>query len=116
MHLNFWNLNKIWICRTATLHQGSGPVPAGNGVSNKSLIAFKKIEINIKFFQSEPHLTKIQICCPGFKRNVHIYRRCDPVCSQGCGNGVCVAPDQCECLRNTVKNLAGGCVASCPFG
>lgn len=59
-------------------------------------------------------MSRIQVCCEGYKRNAHILRKCDPICNQECGNGICVAPNQCHCYPDYVKNLAGYCVPTCP--
>lgn len=61
-------------------------------------------------------MSRIQVCCEGYQRNPHIFRKCDPVCNQECVNGVCVAPNRCQCYPDHVQNLAGYCVATCPIG
>lgn len=61
-------------------------------------------------------MSRIQVCCEGYQRNPHIFRKCDPVCTQECVNGICVAPNRCQCFPDHVQNLAGYCVATCPIG
>uniref|UniRef100_A0A6E8W8Z9 EGF-like domain-containing protein n=2 Tax=Anopheles coluzzii TaxID=1518534 RepID=A0A6E8W8Z9_ANOCL len=73
-----------------------GDVPAGNG--------------------SNPSLSRIQVCCPGYERNVHNFRKCEPVCEDPCLNGLCVGPNTCECYPDFVRNGQGRCVPTCPIG
>lgn len=65
---------------------------------------------------SDPSLSRIQICCDGYERNVHNYLQCDPICKNGCINGICVAPDVCVCYPDHVRNYAGFCLSTCPIG
>jgi len=82
---------------TSTLYHGvSANVPRGNG--------------------SNPSLSRIQTCCDGYKRNEHILRKCDPICTKECVNGVCFAPNECVCLPGHVRYLDGSCVLTCPNG
>ncbi|XP_049869744.1 epidermal growth factor-like protein [Pectinophora gossypiella] len=81
---------------TASLVRGGGQVPAGNG--------------------SQPHLSRIRSCCKGYIRNIHNFRRCDPVCTQECVNALCSAPETCTCFPDHVKNLGGFCIPTCPIG
>lgn len=66
--------------------------------------------------QSNPTLSRIQVCCEGYQRNEHIYSKCEPICTKGCANGVCVRPNECTCYPDHVKNLAGLCQTTCPQG
>lgn len=59
-------------------------------------------------------MSRIQVCCGGFERDPLIFRKCNPVCRDGCMNGICVAPDICECLPKHVLNLGGFCIPTCP--
>lgn len=59
-------------------------------------------------------MSRIQVCCEGYQRNPHIFRKCDPVCDNECVNGICIAPNRCQCYPDHVQNLAGYCVATCP--
>ncbi len=61
-------------------------------------------------------MSRIQVCCDGYQRNPHIFRKCDPVCNQECINGICIAPNRCQCYPDHVQNLAGFCVSTCPIG
>ncbi|CAG9795374.1 unnamed protein product [Diatraea saccharalis] len=81
---------------TASLVRDPSHIPAGNG--------------------SRPDLSRIRTCCKGYQRNVYNFRICDPVCSKGCVNALCTAPETCTCYPDHVKNLAGFCVATCPIG
>ncbi|XP_055632768.1 fibrillin-1-like [Toxorhynchites rutilus septentrionalis] len=74
----------------------SGEIPAGNG--------------------SDPSLSRVQVCCEGYERNVHNFRKCDPVCEEPCFNGLCVGPNKCTCYPDFVNNLQGKCVPTCPIG
>jgi len=65
---------------------------------------------------STPAMSRIQVCCEGYERNPHIFRKCDPICSPECINGICIAPNQCQCYPDHVRNLAGFCIATCPIG
>ncbi|XP_058452894.1 epidermal growth factor-like protein [Malaya genurostris] len=71
-------------------------IPAGNG--------------------SDLSLSRVQVCCKGYERNVHNFRKCDPVCDQPCFNGLCVGPNTCSCYPDFVKNHQGKCVPTCPIG
>uniref|UniRef100_A0A182IK66 EGF-like domain-containing protein n=1 Tax=Anopheles atroparvus TaxID=41427 RepID=A0A182IK66_ANOAO len=73
-----------------------GDVPLGNGTN--------------------PSLSRVHVCCPGYERNVHNFRKCDPVCTEPCQNGLCVRPDTCECYPDFVRNQRGKCVPTCPIG
>ncbi|XP_026746463.1 uncharacterized protein LOC113507720 [Trichoplusia ni] len=81
---------------TASLVRDPSHVPAGNG--------------------SRPDLSRIRSCCRGYTRSVYNFLICEPVCSQPCVNGLCVAPETCTCYPDHVKNLEGECVATCPIG
>ncbi|KAJ0179021.1 hypothetical protein K1T71_005796 [Dendrolimus kikuchii] len=81
---------------TVSLVKDRSNVPKGNG--------------------SRSDLSSIRSCCPGYIRNIHNYMICDPVCSEECVNGLCVAPETCSCFPEHVKNEAGFCVATCPIG
>lgn len=59
-------------------------------------------------------MSRIHVCCEGYQRHPHIFRKCTPICSQECGNGICVAPNRCQCYPDHVPNLAGYCVVTCP--
>lgn len=61
-------------------------------------------------------LSRVHVCCPGYRRHPHIFRKCSPVCSQECCNGVCVAPERCQCYPDYVPNSDGFCVPTCPHG
>ncbi|XP_064292136.1 uncharacterized protein LOC128671428 [Plodia interpunctella] len=65
---------------------------------------------------SNPAVSLIRACCHGFTRNIHDYMVCDPVCSKGCVNSLCVAPETCQCYPDFVKNANGVCTATCPIG
>lgn len=56
------------------------------------------------------------MCCDGYKRNVHILRKCDPICTKECANGICFAPEVCLCLPGFVRNQGGVCIPTCPNG
>lgn len=64
--------------------------------------------------KSDPSLSRIQVCCEGYRQNAHIVRECDPICRKRCDNGICTAPDVCTCFPEFVKNLEGDCIATCP--
>lgn len=66
--------------------------------------------------QTRPNLSRIQVCCEGYERNIHNFHKCDPICRKECINGICIAPDQCACYPDHVTNLAGYCVPTCPIG
>lgn len=87
---------KFEIHRTASLVRNPSLVPAGNG--------------------SDSSLSRIQVCCAGYERNVHNFYKCDPVCSDGCPNGICVGPNTCVCYPGHTRNLAQFCVPMCPIG
>lgn len=61
-------------------------------------------------------MSRIHVCCDGFKRNEHIFKKCDPICSKECVSGVCVGPNECICYPDHVKNLDDYCVPTCPVG
>lgn len=69
-----------------------------------------------QFYQSNPSLSRITTCCQGYQRDAHIVRKCNPVCSTECINGICFAPNECICYPDHVKNFAGFCVPTCPNG
>ncbi|KAI8423952.1 hypothetical protein MSG28_002622 [Choristoneura fumiferana] len=91
---------RVGICiievPTATLARDPKHVPAGNG--------------------SRSDLSRIETCCPGYIRNIHNFRLCDPVCTTECVNALCTAPNTCTCFPDHVMNNAGFCVATCPIG
>ncbi|XP_075150070.1 uncharacterized protein LOC142224168 [Haematobia irritans] len=74
----------------------NGQVPVSNGTS--------------------PGMSTIQVCCEGYERNAHVFKRCDPICEDDCPNGICVAPHQCVCIPGHIRNPAGKCVTTCPIG
>lgn len=74
----------------------NGQIPAGNG--------------------SDPSLSRVQVCCKGYERNVHNFRKCDPICEEPCYNGLCVGPNTCACYPEFVNNHQGKCVPTCPIG
>lgn len=74
----------------------NGQIPAGNG--------------------SDPSLSRVQTCCKGYERNVHNFRKCDPICQEPCYNGLCVGPNTCACYPEFVNNRQGKCVPTCPIG
>ncbi|XP_013187402.1 putative uncharacterized protein DDB_G0282499 [Amyelois transitella] len=94
------DVEEIGVCYieipTAQLVQDQNHVPAGNG--------------------SRPELSRIRSCCHGYARNIHDFMVCEPVCSKGCINSLCVAPETCQCYPDYVKNSAGFCTATCPIG
>uniref|UniRef100_T1PHI4 Cysteine rich repeat protein n=1 Tax=Musca domestica TaxID=7370 RepID=T1PHI4_MUSDO len=63
-----------------------------------------------------PGMSTIQVCCEGYERNPHVFKRCDPICEDDCPNGICVAPNQCVCIPGHVRNSLGKCVTTCPIG
>ncbi|CAH0605443.1 unnamed protein product [Chrysodeixis includens] len=81
---------------TASLVRDPSHVPAGNG--------------------SRPDLSRIRSCCRGYTRSIYNFLICEPVCSQPCVNGLCVAPETCNCYPDHVQNLEGECIATCPIG
>lgn len=56
------------------------------------------------------------MCCQGYQRDAHILRKCNPICTTECINGICFAPNECICYPDHVKNLADFCVPTCPIG
>lgn len=60
-------------------------------------------------------MSLIQVCCEGYERNVHNFRKCDPICTNGCVNGFCFSPDVCMCYPDHVRNLGGFCLPTCPI-
>ncbi|KAI8120996.1 von Willebrand factor D and EGF domain-containing protein [Lucilia cuprina] len=81
---------------TASLVHGSGIVPVGNG--------------------TRPEMSKIQVCCEGYERNPHVFKRCDPICDDDCPNGICTAPNTCVCMPGHVRNENNKCITTCPIG
>ncbi|EDW03236.1 von Willebrand factor D and EGF domain-containing protein [Drosophila grimshawi] len=81
---------------TASLLHGSRENAVGNGTS--------------------PDLSQIQVCCEGYERNPHIYRRCEPICKDDCPNGICTAPNTCVCMPKHVRTDEGKCISTCPLG
>ncbi|CRK94233.1 CLUMA_CG007748, isoform A [Clunio marinus] len=65
---------------------------------------------------SDPTLSRIQVCCEGYQRNIHNFRKCDPICKKECVNGFCAAPETCVCYPDHVVNLGGFCIPTCPIG
>ncbi|XP_058060592.1 epidermal growth factor-like protein [Anopheles bellator] len=65
---------------------------------------------------SDPSLSRVHVCCAGYERNVYNFRKCEPICTEPCLNGLCVAPDTCECYPDFVRNSRGRCVPTCPIG
>lgn len=65
---------------------------------------------------SNPTMSRIQICCDGYERNPHIFRKCDPICKNDCPNGICTAPETCVCLPGNVRDYEENCVPTCPIG
>ncbi|ALC39580.1 nimB2 [Drosophila busckii] len=63
-----------------------------------------------------PDMSRIQICCDGYERNPHIYRRCEPICDDDCPNGICTAPNTCVCMPGHVRTVEGKCISTCPLG
>lgn len=63
-----------------------------------------------------PELSRIQVCCKGYERNAHIFRICDPICDDGCPNGICTAPNTCVCIPGHVRTVEGKCISTCPLG
>lgn len=61
-------------------------------------------------------MSRIQVCCEGYERNPHIYRRCEPVCEDTCPNGICTAPNTCVCMPGHVRTVEGKCISTCPLG
>ncbi|XP_050321238.1 epidermal growth factor-like protein [Bactrocera neohumeralis] len=58
---------------------------------------------------SEPtlKLQTISYCCPGYRRDLQSSAmHCEPICSEDCTNGICTAPDVCECYPGYTR--AGG--------
>lgn len=67
--------------------------------------------------QSKPTLSRVQHCCDGFRTHPHMPMKCQPVCTAGCTNGICVAPDKCRCLPDHMELLSSGvCTRTCPIG
>ncbi|XP_055923564.1 epidermal growth factor-like protein [Eupeodes corollae] len=81
---------------TASLVRNLNAIPSGNG--------------------STPTMSRIQICCEGYERNPHIYRKCDPICRDDCPNGICTGPETCLCLPGNVRDYEENCVPICPIG
>ncbi|XP_036321238.1 platelet endothelial aggregation receptor 1 [Rhagoletis pomonella] len=49
----------------------------------------------------------ISYCCPGYLRITRsTAMRCEPICTEDCSNGICTAPDVCECYPGYMR--AGG--------
>ncbi|XP_061397109.1 epidermal growth factor-like protein [Musca vetustissima] len=65
---------------------------------------------------TSPGMSTIQVCCEGYERNPHVFKKCDPICEDDCPNGICVAPNQCVCIPGHVRNSVGKCVTTCPIG
>ncbi|XP_034475429.1 tenascin [Drosophila innubila] len=81
---------------TASLLHGSRDNDIGNGTTSD--------------------MSRIQICCEGYERNPHIYRRCEPLCDDNCPNGICTAPNTCVCMPGHVRTVEGKCISTCPLG
>jgi len=75
----------------------------------------KSNEVVVAGNGSSPSLSIIQVCCEGYQRNIHNFRKCDPICSTECVNGFCSAPDVCLCYPDHIRNLGGYCVPTCPI-
>ncbi|XP_030377144.1 uncharacterized protein LOC115626033 [Scaptodrosophila lebanonensis] len=65
---------------------------------------------------TSPDMSRIQVCCEGYERNPHVYRRCEPICADDCPNGICTAPNTCVCMPGHVRNHEGKCISTCPLG
>ncbi|XP_037957735.1 fibrillin-2 [Teleopsis dalmanni] len=81
---------------TSSLVSDDRRIPVGNGTT--------------------PAMSKIQICCDGYERNPHVYKRCDPICKDDCPNGICTAPNTCVCMPGHVRNYDDKCISTCPIG
>lgn len=113
--------------RTSSLLETGATAPRGNGVNQFKIKLFLWTENHhnfiwfnffffVSFYQSNPTLSRITVCCQGYQRNAHIFRKCDPICENECINGICYSPNECICYPNHLKNLAGYCVPTCPIG
>ncbi|XP_073821262.1 uncharacterized protein [Musca autumnalis] len=60
-------------------------------------ICYKQVEAKVT--DPEVRMRTVSYCCPGYRRNrlVKHALKCDPICNNDCENGICVAPDYCEC-------------------
>jgi len=81
-----------------------------------TVLLLKKNEVAVAGNGSNPTLSRIQVCCEGYQRNIHNFKICDPICKSECVNGYCIAPDTCVCYPDHVLNLGGFCLPTCPIG
>ncbi|XP_037957740.1 uncharacterized protein LOC119687483 [Teleopsis dalmanni] len=48
-------------------------------------------------------------CCPGYEQNLKSsLMQCNPICNEDCLNGICTAPDVCECYPGYIR-MGGRC-------
>lgn len=58
----------------------------------------------------------VETCCENHKPYKYDNRRCVPECKYGCKNGVCIAPNKCQCIDGFVANASNHCIETCPIG
>ncbi|TMW40883.1 hypothetical protein DOY81_014037 [Sarcophaga bullata] len=60
-------------------------------------ICYKQVQAKVN--DPELRIRTVSFCCPGYRRNPLAPHsvKCDPICTEDCSNGICSAPDVCEC-------------------
>lgn len=64
------------------------------------IIKFVFVLNRAKANDPELRIRTVSFCCKGYERNPlspHSVK-CDPICNEDCSNGICSAPDTCECF------------------
>lgn len=56
----------------------------------------------------------VETCCEGHKPYTYNTNFCVPDCIDGCKNGICVAPNKCQCMDGFVANASNHCIETCP--
>ncbi|XP_013104588.1 platelet endothelial aggregation receptor 1 [Stomoxys calcitrans] len=66
-------------------------------------ICYKQVEAKVN--DPEVRMRTVSYCCPGYNRNrlARHSLKCDPICNDDCDNGICAAPDVCECFPGYIR-------------
>lgn len=65
---------------------------------------------------SNPYFMRVETCCDGFKPYPYDNNKCVPDCKDKCTNGICWAPNKCQCMDGFVANASNHCIETCPIG
>ncbi|KAL5281711.1 hypothetical protein ACFFRR_005198 [Megaselia abdita] len=95
------------------------PIKSSHSKCQKQVPAiFFKTELNerIRGNGSTIHYMYVEGCCDGYKPYPYDSNRCVPDCKDNCRNGICSAPNKCECMDGFVANASNHCIETCPVG